>query len=119
MTRKIHTINAKNQSLGRIASRVSVLLQGKHKPTFAHEKDEESWVRIIHADQLKFTGKKREQKKYMRFSGYPGGIKVKTLNEMASTSPEKLISQAVYHMLPKNKKREKAIKRLIYLDIRK
>ncbi len=105
-------IDANNQSIGRIATQAAIALCGKNKPTFNPAKNGGNFVQIINASKVKFTGKKLDQKKYFHFSGYPGGLKEKKLNELFKKSPEKVIWLAVYRMLPKNKLRDKIIKLL-------
>jgi len=112
MTREIHTIDATNKILGRLAVEVALLLRGKEKPDFVPYKDEGDTVIIKNIDKLKVTGKKMDQKKYYRHSGYPGGLREISLGELLKTRPEEVLKKAVLGMLPKNKLRDKMIKRL-------
>lgn len=96
-------INAEGRVLGRLASEISVLLRGKKKPEFVNFLDSGDFVIVINAEKIKVTGKKLEQKKYYSHSGYPGGIKEKTLKELLERKPEEVIRKAVWGMIPKNK----------------
>jgi large subunit ribosomal protein L13 len=101
-TRKWWIIDANNQPLGRLASRVAVLLRGKHKPTFTPHVDTGDFVIVINASQVRLTGKKASTKKYYRHSGYPGGMTAVTFEDAIVTHPELPITKAVKGMLPKN-----------------
>ena len=96
-------IDAEGKILGRLATEVAVLLRGKRKPKFAHFIDCGDFVVVINAEKVNVTGKKLEQKKYYSHSGYPGGLKVKTLKELLEKKPEEVIRKAVWGMIPKNK----------------
>jgi large subunit ribosomal protein L13 len=96
-------INAEGKTLGRLATEVAVLLRGKRKPEFAHFVDCGDFVVVINAEKVNVTGKKLEQKKYYSHSGYPGGIKVKTLKELLEKKPEEVVRKAVWGMIPKGK----------------
>ncbi len=114
MQRKTYTIDATNKVLGRLATRIAVLLRGKHKPDFVLNKDMGDLVFIKNVERIKITGNKMEQKKYYSHSGYPKGFKEVPLKRLFKTSPEKVLVKAVYGMLPKNRLRAKAIKRLSF-----
>ena len=101
-TRKWWVIDAKGQSLGRLASRVATVLRGKHKPTFTPHVDTGDFVIVINASQVKLTGAKTDDKKYYRHSGYPGGISEETFRHLVARRPEMPIELAVKGMLPKN-----------------
>ncbi len=96
-------IDAEGKILGRLATEVAVLLRGKRNPKFAHFIDCGDFVVVINAEKVNVTGKKLEQKKYYSHSGYPGGLKVKTLKELLEKKPEEVIRKAVWGMIPKNK----------------
>ena len=96
-------IDAEGKILGRLATEVAVLLRGKRNPKFAHFIDCGDFVVVINAEKINVTGKKLEQKKYYSHSGYPGGLKVKTLKELLEKKPEEVIRKAVWGMIPKNK----------------
>jgi large subunit ribosomal protein L13 len=89
--------------LGRLASEVAKLLRGKHKPEFTPHVDCGDNVVIINAEKVKFTGKKLDEKIYMRHSGYPGGQRTRTAKEVMAKYPERIIEHAVKGMLPKNR----------------
>lgn len=108
-----HTIDAANKILGRLAVEVAILLRGKNKPNFApYLADIGERVVVFNTDKLKVSGKKLKQKIYYRHSGYPGGIKSRRLDEMIEKDSRKVVRGAVYGMLPKNKLRDKIIRRL-------
>ncbi len=101
--KKWWVINAEGKTLGRLATEVAVLLRGKRKPEFAHFVDCGDFVVVINAEKVNVTGKKLEQKKYYSHSGYPGGLKVKTLKELLEKKPEEVVRKAVWGMIPKGK----------------
>lgn len=101
--KKWWVINAEGKTLGRLATEVAVLLRGKRKPEFAHFLDCGDFVVVINAEKINVTGKKLEQKKYYSHSGYPGGLKVKTLKELLDKKPEEVVRKAVWGMIPKGK----------------
>ncbi len=96
-------IDADGRILGRLATRVANLLRGKNKPQYVDFMDTGDFVVVVNAEKIKVTGKKLEQKKYYSHTGYPGGIKEKTLSELMDKKPEEVIRKAVWGMLPKNK----------------
>ena len=110
--RKEHTIDAENKILGRLATRIVLLLRGKYKPDFAPNKDIGDFVLVRNVSKLKFSGKKMEQKRYYRHSGYLGGMKETPLKKIFAKDPGEILKKAVFGMLPKNKLRSKQIKRL-------
>ena len=112
MERKIHIIDAKGKILGRLASQIAILLRGKHKRDFDPSKDMGDVVIVKNVDKMKFTGKKLKKKKYYWHSGYPGGLKERTLEEMFKKDPKWVLREAVLGMLPKNRLRKRMIKRL-------
>jgi len=112
MERKTHKIDATGKVLGRLASEIAILLQGKHKPNFDPSKDMGDFVIVKNVDKMKITGKKLEQKKYYCHSGYLGHLKEIPLEKLLSKNPAEVLKKAVMKMLPKNKLRKKMIKRL-------
>jgi len=112
MQRETHTIDATGKVLGRLAAEIAVLLRGKHKSDFAPYKDIGDIIIVKNVAQLRFTGKKMEQKKYYRHSGYLGGLKEISLKELFAKNPAEVFKKAVFGMLPSNKLRVKMIKRL-------
>jgi len=105
-------VDAKDQILGRLATRIASRLRGKHNPLFTPHVDTGDWVVVINADKIVLTGKKMEKKNYYRHSGYIGGLKTTTAKELIEKSPEDLIRFAVKGMLPKNKLGRKLFKKL-------
>jgi large subunit ribosomal protein L13 len=116
MQREIHKIDAKNQSLGRIASNIAILLRGKNKPEFRPHLDFGDIVEVVNIDKVKITGKKLEQKKYYSFSGYPGGLKEKLMGDVFKADPGEALRRAVRDMLPPVKFRKEMMKRLRIKD---
>ena len=115
--RNWHLFDAKDKILGRMSSQIAMLLMGKGKPYFVPHLDCGDYVVVTNAAQVKVTGKKQEQKKYYRHSGYPGGFKELIFNQQMAKDPRKIISHAVSGMLPKNKLRDKRLARLkIFID---
>ncbi len=110
--RKIHQIDATNKPLGRLASEIAIILRGKNKPSFNPAIDAGDYVEVINCDKVKFTGKKFEQKEYIWHTNYPGGLKRKKIKDVFRVDPGKVLKEAVWGMLPKNKLRDKMIKRL-------
>ena len=100
--RRWHVIDATDVVLGRLASQTAVLLRGKHKPTFAPHVDTGDFVIIINADKVVLTGKKAEQKRAYRHSGFPGGLSSTSYTELLDKDPRKAVEKAVRGMLPKN-----------------
>lgn len=96
-------IDAEEQPLGRLASRVATILRGKDKPIFTPNMDTGDNVVVINAEKVKLTGKKLQQKEYFRHTGYPGGERFTSAEEMMEKDPAFLIMNAVKGMLPKNK----------------
>jgi len=105
-------VDAKGLIVGRLASNISHLLQGKHKPFWRPDKDVGDYVVIKNCEDIVFTGQKWQQKVYRRHSGYPGHLKETPVKELLMNHPEKIIEKAVFGMLPKNKLRWERIKRL-------
>ena len=110
--REWFVIDAKDQTLGRLATQVAVLLRGKHKPIYAPHMDVGDFVIIVNADKIRVTGDKLDQKVYYHHSGYPGGIKSRTLREQLDRYPDRVICTAVRGMLPKNSLGRHMIKKL-------
>jgi len=96
-------IDANDQILGRLATKVSLTLMGKNKKTYIPFLENGNKVIIINADKIRVTGRKNVQKKYYRHSGRPGGMKIEKFNSLIERRPEKIIESAIRGMLPKNK----------------
>lgn len=110
--RKKRTIDAKDQILGRLATKIALILRGKDKVSFNYNVDGGDFVEIINIGQMKVTGKKMEQKIYYRHSGYIGNMKQITMAKSFEKDPSKILKLAVSRMLPKNKLRAPMLKRL-------
>jgi len=96
-------VDAENETLGRLASKVAFLLRGKHKPSFTPHVDCGDNVVVINAEKIHLTGNKMEDKQYVRHSGYPGGQRFTTPKELLAKKPEAVVEKAVKGMLPKNR----------------
>lgn len=105
-------VDAEDKVLGRVASAIASRLRGKHRPDFAPHMDTGDFVVVVNADKIRVTGNKLDQKTYYKHSGYPGGIKSKTLREMLDKKPELVITKAVKGMLPKNRLGRQLMKKL-------
>jgi large subunit ribosomal protein L13 len=101
--RRWHVIDASGQTLGKLSTQVAKLLMGKHKPSFAPNIDTGDFVIVLNATKVRVTGKKPQQKTYYHHSGYPGGIKAETYEELIATHPTRVIEHAVKGMLPHNR----------------
>lgn len=110
--RATHTIDATDKSIGRVASVIVKLLQGKHKPTYQPNIDAGDTVVVTNAAKFRFTGKKMQQKEYFRTSGYLGGLKRIPLQRVLAERPQEVLRHAVRLMLPDNKLRAPRLKRL-------
>ena len=109
---EVITIDAKGKALGRLASEVALLLQGKHLPSYHPRLEGDTKVVIVNASKIKFTGKKYKKKKYYRHTGYLGGLKERKLHELFEKDPKKVILLAIKGMLPKNRLRKRRLKRV-------
>jgi large subunit ribosomal protein L13 len=97
-------VDAENEVVGRLASKVAMLLRGKHKTSFTPHSDAGSNVVIINAAKVRFTGKKATEKEYVRYTGYPGGQRFATPKLLLATGkPEEILSHAIHGMLPKGR----------------
>jgi large subunit ribosomal protein L13 len=111
--RDIYTVDATDTPLGRLASDIAAHLIGKHRPDFEKHLDRGDRVIVDNFAKVKITGRNKvEQKTYYRHSGYPGGLKEKTLKALLSEDPKMVLEAAVSRMLPKNKHRTERMKRL-------
>lgn len=110
--RKWYVVDAKDQVLGRLASKVAMIIRGKNKPTFSPNADTGDFVVIVNAEKVKMTGKRELLKTYAHHSGYPGGLKVKSFEELMAKKPEFVLENAVRGMLPKNRLGRQLIKKL-------
>ena len=103
ITRQWYVVDAEDQTLGRLATRIAVVLRGKHKPTFAPHVDVGDHVIVVNAEKVKLSGQKEFAKVYHRHSGYPGGLTSVPFLQLRDDSPERIVERAVKGMLPKNK----------------
>lgn len=110
--RKWYLVDAQDKVLGRLASRIALVLQGKNKPSYTPNVDMSDFVVVVNAEKIKVTGKKLENKKYQSHSMYPGGFKEKRLEDLLKTKPEEVLKRAVKTMLPFNKLRDRRMKKL-------
>ncbi|MBU0707247.1 50S ribosomal protein L13 [Patescibacteria group bacterium] len=112
---EIHKIDAKDQVVGRLATRISHLLQGKHRVDYASNKDFDIRVEIENIKEFKVSPNKADQKLYYRYTGYPGGLKTMKMNDYLKNDRHRVVLyKAVYNMLPKNKMRSVRMRRLIF-----
>jgi large subunit ribosomal protein L13 len=105
-------VDAEGWTLGRLASRIAPILKGKHKPIYTPHLDCGDFVIVVNADKVRVTGRKLDQKKYYRHSGYPGGLTTITLRDQLSKHPERVLQAAVKGMLPKNRLGRRMMKKL-------
>ena len=112
VTRNWYEIDAEGKILGKVAAEIAVRLMGKNKPSYTPHVDGGDFVVVTNAEKIAVTGKKLLDKKYYRHSGYPGGLKVRNLQEMLEKQPTEVIRKAVERMLPKNKLGSQMIGRL-------
>jgi large subunit ribosomal protein L13 len=101
--RQWYLIDATGQNLGRLASDIARVLRGKHKATYTPNDDVGDFVVVVNASQIAFTGKKASDKMYYRHSGYPGGLREFTLDDMLKRNPERVLEKAIRGMLPHNR----------------
>lgn len=109
---KKYQIDADNKILGRLATRVAVLLRGKNQAAWLPYVEPENEVTVFNTDKIKVTGKKLRQKLYIHHTGYPKGLRTENLEKKLSRDSRWVLREAVYGMLPKNRTRDKIIKNL-------
>lgn len=110
--KKWYLVDANGMVLGRLASRIAIILRGKNKPIFTPHVDCGDFVIVINAEKVRLTGSKLTDKMYIHHSGYPGGLKKKTAKDILTTNPEEMIAMAVGGMLPKTKLGKLQLKKL-------
>src|SRR6187200_3113989 len=110
--RNWYVVDASGQTLGRLATQIANALRGKRKPTYTPHVDVGDFVIVVNAERIEVTGNKRNDKRYYRHSGYPGGLKSRTLQEMLDRRPEEVIRRAVKGMLPRNRLGRKQLTKL-------
>lgn len=104
--------DAEGKILGRLATQVSIALRGKDTPQYRRDRLAEVTVIVKNADKIRVTGKKMDQKMYYNFSGYPGGLKKRSMTEVLAKHPERILLAAIKRMLPANKLRPRLLKHL-------
>lgn len=109
---KWRVVDAEGQILGRMATKVATVLMGKDKPIYTAHVDTGDYVIIVNAAKIKVSGKKGEQKEYQHYTGYPGGQRITTFEDMMEKKPEKVVEMAVRRMLPKNTLGKHMLKKL-------
>jgi len=111
-----YTIDVSAKTLGRVSTEIAMILMGKNSPDYVPNIDNDNKVIIININQMKFSSpaKKMDQKKYRHYSGYPSGMKTRTLGEMIDRDPKKVLVAAVSRMLPKNKLQNERLKRISF-----
>eukprot|EP00884_Botryococcus_braunii_P021047 jgi/Botrbrau1/7626/Bobra.0159s0074.1 len=109
---RLRLVDAKEQVLGRLASQISTILQGKDKPTFSNHEDNGDVVIVKNARHISLTGRKWDQKVYKWHSGYPGGLKERSVKDEFARDPGSILYRAVYGMLPKNRLRDDRARKL-------
>jgi large subunit ribosomal protein L13 len=112
ITQNWYVVDATNKTLGRLATVIADTLRGKLKPQYAPHVDTGDYVVVINCDKIAVTGNKLQQKKYYRHSGYPGGLRERTLAEQLERHPEEVLRHAVKGMLPRNKMGRKQLLKL-------
>lgn len=112
VTRKWYVVDAKDQILGRLATKVARILRGKHKPNFTPHVDNGDFVIVLNAEHVKMTGKRENLKTYFRYSGYPGGAKTVSFKEYKQKNPQFIIEHAVKGMIPHNRLGRQILKKL-------
>jgi len=112
VSRRWFVVDAQGKVLGRLASRIAMVLRGKNKPEFTPHMDTGDFVVVVNAGQVKLTGKKLDQKIYYRHSGYMGGLKETSARQMLKKKPEEVLRHAVRGMLPKNSLGRNQLKKL-------
>ena len=111
--RKLHKFDATDKSIGRMASEIAIILRGKNKPEYQPHIDMGDIVEVLNIRKAKYTGKKLDQKKYYKHSGYPGGLKETKMKDLAEKNPGDIMRRAVREMLPNTRLRNGMLKRLI------
>jgi large subunit ribosomal protein L13 len=105
-------VDASGKTLGRLATQIADALRGKRKPEYTPHIDVGDFVVVVNAEKVSVTGNKREQKRYYRHSGYPGGLRSRTLGDQLERRPEEVIRRAVRGMLPRNRLGRKQLTKL-------
>jgi large subunit ribosomal protein L13 len=112
VTREWYLVDAEGKTLGRLATQIADTLRGKRKPQYTPHIDTGDFVIVVNADKIQVTGNKLDQKRYYRHSGYPGGLRSRTLREQLERRPTEVLRVAVKGMLPKNRLARQQITKL-------
>ena len=112
VTREWYLVDAEGKTLGRLATQIADTLRGKRKPQYTPHVDTGDFVIVVNADKIQVTGNKLDQKRYYRHSGYPGGLRSRTLREQLERRPTEVLRVAVKGMLPKNRLARQQITKL-------
>jgi large subunit ribosomal protein L13 len=112
ITREWYLVDAEGKTLGRLATQIADTLRGKRKPQYTPHVDTGDFVIVVNAEKIQVTGNKLDQKRYYRHSGYPGGIRSRTLREQLERRPTEVLRVAVKGMLPKNRLARQQITKL-------
>ena len=107
-----HLVDAENQVVGRLAVELARVLVGKHRPEYTPHCDVGDFVVVVNCDKVRFTGNKMETKEYQRFTGYPGGRKVRTAKQLLAKKPAMILTEAVRRMMPKNNLARQQLRKL-------
>jgi large subunit ribosomal protein L13 len=110
--RRWHLIDAEGKTLGRLASEIARLLRGKNRPQYTPHVDVGDFVVVVNAEKIAVTGKKAEQKVYRRYTGYPGGLRELSYEDMAERKPTEILRKAVYGMMPKTRLGRQQLRKL-------
>jgi large subunit ribosomal protein L13 len=110
--RKWYVVDAEGQTLGRLATEIATILRGKNKPQYTPHVDTGDFVVVVNAEKVAVTGRKAEQKVYRRHSGYPGGLKVTSYEQMMERRPTEILRRAVKGMMPKNRLARQQLRKL-------
>ena len=110
--RRWYVVDAEGQTLGRLATRIADTLRGKRKPEYTPHVDSGDFVVVVNADRIAVTGKKLDEKLYYRHSGYPGGLRARTLRDELDRRPTEVLRKAVKGMLPRNRLARRQITKL-------
>ena len=112
ITREWYLVDAEGKTLGRLATQIADTLRGKRKPQYTPHVDTGDFVVVVNAEKIQVTGNKLDQKRYYRHSGYPGGLRSRTLREQLDRRPEEVLRRAVKGMLPRNRLARQQITKL-------
>jgi len=110
--RKWHIVDASGKTLGRMATEIATVLRGKHKPTYAPHVDNGDFVIVINASKVHLSGTKENKKMYQKYSGFSGGLVKKPASFVRERDPERIVRQAVWGMIPRNRQGRQVIRRL-------